>query len=202
MGTHNADQLVVWQWNCRGFRRKRGPLQQYIAMTSMSLDVTLLQEPNCTPSFSGLEAYGSDSGLIGTLVSNRLTVRIHSVASDIPHQIIEVIMHTKHSDSLFILSLYRSRRARTHNFHYLFTEFTKLGNKLLISRDFNTPHSVWGYPKSTVKGTKLWDNICNMRFTLLTDPAQPTRIGNSVSRDTCSNLTMARGTGVVYLVGP
>ncbi|KAH6928381.1 hypothetical protein HPB50_015243 [Hyalomma asiaticum] len=34
-----------------------------------------------------------------------------------------------------------------------------------------------------------------MRFTLFTDPAQPTRIENSVSRDTCPDLTMARGTG-------
>ncbi|KAL1469730.1 hypothetical protein MTO96_040890 [Rhipicephalus appendiculatus] len=75
MATRNPDPLVVWQWNCRGFRGKRGPLQQYIAMTSMAPDVILLQEPNCTPSLSGFEAYGSDSGLVGALVSNRLTCR-------------------------------------------------------------------------------------------------------------------------------
>ncbi|KAH6932486.1 hypothetical protein HPB50_006300 [Hyalomma asiaticum] len=45
-------------------------------MTSMAPDVILLQEPNCIPSLSGFEAYGSDSGLIGTLVSNRLTTRL------------------------------------------------------------------------------------------------------------------------------
>ncbi|KAH6925417.1 hypothetical protein HPB50_004963 [Hyalomma asiaticum] len=60
METRNVHQLVVWQWNCRGFRRKRGPLQQYIAMTSMAPDVILLQEPNCTTSLAGFEAYGTD----------------------------------------------------------------------------------------------------------------------------------------------
>ncbi|KAH6925530.1 hypothetical protein HPB50_006574 [Hyalomma asiaticum] len=57
MGTRNADQLVVWHWNCKGFCRKRGPLQRYIAMTSIAPDAVLLQEPNCTPSLMGFEAY-------------------------------------------------------------------------------------------------------------------------------------------------
>ncbi|KAH7962091.1 hypothetical protein HPB52_014340 [Rhipicephalus sanguineus] len=108
----------------------------------MAPDVILRQEPNCTPSLAGFEAYGSDS------------------------------------------------------------EFSKLGDKLLICGDFNAAHSVWGYPKNTGKGTKLWDNICNMRFTLLSDPAQPTRVGNSVSRDTCPDLTIIRDTGAVISSGP
>ncbi|KAH7943943.1 hypothetical protein HPB52_013721 [Rhipicephalus sanguineus] len=108
-------------------------------MTPMAPDVILLQEPNCTPSLAGFEAYG---------------------------------------------------------------KFSKLGDKLLICGDFNAAHSVWGYPKNTGKGTELWDNICNMRFTLLSDPAQRTRVGNSFSRDTCPDLTMIRATGAVISSGP
>ncbi|KAH7938952.1 hypothetical protein HPB52_002949 [Rhipicephalus sanguineus] len=55
---------------------------------------------------------------------------------------------------------------------------------------------------NTGKGTKLWDNICNMRFTLLSYLAQPIRVGNSVSRYTCPDLAMIRGTGAVISSGP
>lgn len=41
-----------------------------------------------------------------------------------------------------------------------------------------------------------------MRFTLLTDPTQPSRVGNSISRDTCLDLAIIRGTGAVISSGP
>ncbi|KAH6938986.1 hypothetical protein HPB50_015347 [Hyalomma asiaticum] len=41
-----------------------------------------------------------------------------------------------------------------------------------------------------------------MPLTLLIDPGQPTRIGNSVSLDTCPYLTMARGTAAVICSRP
>lgn len=44
----------------------------------------------------------------------------------------------------------------------------------------------------TVKGNKLWELIHQQGLTVHTDPACPTRIGNSVSRDTCPDLTMTK----------
>ncbi|KAH7977309.1 hypothetical protein HPB49_000577 [Dermacentor silvarum] len=53
---------------------------------------------------------------------------------------------------------------------------------------------------SNAKGTRLWNDICNMRYTLLTDTEHPTHIGNS--RDTCPELTFVRNTGPVVAHGP
>lgn len=38
-------KLVVWQWNCRGFNRKRAELQFLIEQTEVPPDVIALQEP-------------------------------------------------------------------------------------------------------------------------------------------------------------
>lgn len=202
MAPRDPPQLVVWQWNCRGFRQKRGSLQQYVATSTNPPDVILLQEPNCTPSLSGYSPLSGVSPLVGALVSKRVTCRMHTTSSDIPHQILEVITQGKRGDSLFILNVYSSPRSRTHCFYRLLKEFGSLGRVCVVCGDFNAPHVAWGYVKSQAKGTRLWNSICNMRYTLLTDPEHATRIGNSVSRDTCPDLTFARNTGPVVAHGP
>lgn len=202
MAPRDPPQLVVWQWNCRGFRQKRGSLQQYVATSTNPPDVILLQEPNCTPSLSGYSPLSGVSPLVGALVSKRVTCRMHTTSSDIPHQILEVITQGKRGDSLFILNVYSSPRSRTHCFYRLLKEFGSLGRVCVVCGDFNAPHVAWGYVKSQAKGTRLWNSICNMRYTLLTDPEHATRIGNSVSRDTCPDLTFVRNTGPVVAHGP
>ncbi|KAH6919917.1 hypothetical protein HPB50_029098 [Hyalomma asiaticum] len=52
------------------------------------------------------------------------------------------------------------------------------------------------------KGTRLWNAICNMRYTILTDPEHLTRLGNSVSRDTCPDLTFVRNSVPLVAHGP
>lgn len=64
--------------------------------------------------------------------------------------------------------------------------------KLLIVGDFNAAHPTWGYKQATAKGTKLYDAMCQHQLTLLTDPEQPTRTGNSVSKDTCPDLALIK----------
>ncbi|KAH7952567.1 hypothetical protein HPB52_024021 [Rhipicephalus sanguineus] len=120
-GWGRVTRTILWSGSgtAGGLRGKRGPLQQYIAMTPMAPDVILLQQPNCTPPLAGFEAYGSDS------------------------------------------------------------EFSKLGDKLLICGDFNAAHSVWGYPKNTGKGTKLWDNICKCASPYFLTPNNPPASGTA-----------------------
>lgn len=202
MATLSKQQIVVWQWNCRGYRRKRASLQQYAAMSTHPPDIILLQEPNCSPSLSGFTTFTGTSPLVGALVSKHLTCNSHTINIDIPHQILEIITQGKNSCSLFILNVYSSPRSRTHSFHRLLIEFGRLGRTLLVCGDFNAPHTVWGYRKSEAKGTRLWDDICNLRYTLHTDPGHPTRLGNSVTRDTCPDLTFSKNTGPVIAHGP
>ncbi|KAH8041834.1 hypothetical protein HPB51_018628 [Rhipicephalus microplus] len=47
-----------------------------------------------------------------------------------------------------------------------------------------------GYATETPKGRRLTQVLAIHRMTLLTEPDQPTRLGNSVSRDTCPDLTI------------
>lgn len=65
-------------------------------------------------------------------------------------------------------------------------------NPLVILEDFNAQHSAWGYKTDTKKGRMLWDNAQSLRLTLLTDPAYPTRRGNSVQHDTTPDLTFVK----------
>ncbi|KAG0433727.1 hypothetical protein HPB47_019629, partial [Ixodes persulcatus] len=80
------------------------------------------------------------------------------------------------------------------NFAYLLAATFKLAkqNGVVVLGDLNAAHPAWGYGKATVKGNKLWELIHQQGLTVHTDPACPTRIGNSVSRDTCPDLTMTK----------
>ncbi|KAH7969886.1 hypothetical protein HPB52_022481 [Rhipicephalus sanguineus] len=52
------------------------------------------------------------------------------------------------------------------------------------------PH--WGYRREERRGRKLAELISTMGLTILTDPTHPTRIGSSVTRDTCPDLTLTK----------
>ncbi|KAH9371253.1 hypothetical protein HPB48_020701 [Haemaphysalis longicornis] len=42
--TTNATGVTVWQWNCRGFSKKKAVVQQHIEHAARKPDVLLLQE--------------------------------------------------------------------------------------------------------------------------------------------------------------
>lgn len=49
-------QYTIWQWNCRGYRRKRGNLEQFIRSRETKPDVILLQETNHAAKLAGYKA--------------------------------------------------------------------------------------------------------------------------------------------------
>ncbi|XP_077530885.1 uncharacterized protein LOC144142925 [Haemaphysalis longicornis] len=53
-------------------------------------------------------------------------------------------------------------------------------------------HQSWGYLKNNVKGRNLAQDATELDYILITDPAYPTRIGNSISRDTTPDLTFVK----------
>ncbi|KAH7977578.1 hypothetical protein HPB49_002644 [Dermacentor silvarum] len=63
---------------------------------------------------------------------------------------------------------------------------------LLIVGDFNAPSRLWGYPREDTRGRKLAELLSTLGLTLHTDPANPTRLGNSIQRDICPDLTITR----------
>lgn len=68
----------------------------------------------------------------------------------------------------------------------------KMGDAIaLICGDFNAQHEELGYTVTTAKGRDLLEDAAETGFTLLTNPAQPSRIGTSTARDTNPDLAFA-----------
>ncbi|KAM7293349.1 hypothetical protein ISCGN_026479 [Ixodes scapularis] len=65
-------------------------------------------------------------------------------------------------------------------------------NSLVFVGDFNAANPTWGYVKENPKGRRLAQAIANNHLTIMTEPEHPTKIVNSVSRDTCPDLTLVR----------
>ncbi|KAG0427692.1 hypothetical protein HPB47_025277 [Ixodes persulcatus] len=66
------------------------------------------------------------------------------------------------------------------------------GNTVVVVGNSNAPHPVWGYRRVSVKGRSLWADAQHAGLTLVTDPQQPTRMGNSLSIDTTPDLTFTK----------
>ncbi|KAH7972488.1 hypothetical protein HPB52_012589 [Rhipicephalus sanguineus] len=102
--------LTVWQWNCRGYRKKRSHLQQLVQKlqadpqaTEPAPDVIALQEtstPSTLPGYAAYHQLGSHaSPCTSTLVHNGLTAVQHDIeATGIQHALVEILPR-KRTDS-------------------------------------------------------------------------------------------------------
>lgn len=110
--TQNDNSTRVWQWNCRGYRRKRGSLTQFIATQDQKPDVVALQEVECVPSLSGYIAFcqetagAEDKPRVATLVAKHITVFMLTLSSQVPHLFLELLPRGRADRGLFILNIY------------------------------------------------------------------------------------------------
>ncbi|KAH6944767.1 hypothetical protein HPB50_004971 [Hyalomma asiaticum] len=113
--------------------------------------------------------------------------------SRVEHSLIEIIPGSKLKNSIFVLNIYSSPKGRHHRFTTLLSKALTIasneGAPIVIAGEFNAPHHVRGYPRTTVKGAELWQAASDLNFTLVTDPTFPTCTGNSCYRDTTPDLT-------------
>lgn len=100
----------------------------------------------------------------------------------------------KQDPSIHILNIYSSPKLPNITYTDIFSKARAAAGRepLVIVGDFNAPSTHWGYHREERRGRKLAELISTMGFTLLTDPTHPTRIGNSVTRDTCPDLTLIK----------
>ncbi|KAG0432617.1 hypothetical protein HPB47_020688 [Ixodes persulcatus] len=198
--TARTDTARVWQWNCRGYRRKRGALTQFLAAQEQQPDDIALQEAGCVPSLSGYIAFCQETTSeeekprVSTLVSKHISVIERSLETSIPYVFLELLPRKRGHCSLFLLNVYSSP-SKSKDTLNLLRDALRIAcpkdNNLLIVGDFNATHTTLGYAKDSAKGRKLMDAIEVYRLTLLNEPDQPTRIGNSLSHDTCPDLTLS-----------
>ncbi|KAH7934980.1 hypothetical protein HPB52_002556 [Rhipicephalus sanguineus] len=186
--------LTVWQWNCRGHRKKRSHLQQLVQKlqadpqaTEPAPDVIALQEtytPSTLPGYAAYHQLGSHSSpCTSTLVHNGLTAVQHEIeATGIQHTLVEILPRKRTDRSLFVMNVYSSPREKAADFSHLFSQTIALVGdaQLLLLGDFNARHPDWGYMHTDPKGRKLGSL------------QPPTRIGNSVCRDTSPDLTLCK----------
>lgn len=91
-----------------------------------------------------------------------------------------------------IVNIYSPPRDRLADFEDVVSAAMRLASRrdrVLVLGDFNAQHSEWGYAADSPKGKLLLDLTERYDLTLLTRLDEPTRIGNSVSKDTSPDLT-------------
>lgn len=189
---------VVWQWNCRSFRNKKTSLlpfaQQHfpdiIALQEVDVNQVTLRDYNAF--------YTTPQARTAILVRNTKTAQLHALSTTIDHAFVELLpSHQKHP-ILYILNIYSPPSGQLPGINSLIKQATRQakGNQLAIVGDFNAPHTAWGYARNTRKGTQLQEAIQQNCLSLCNQPHTPTRIGNSVSRDTSPDLTLTRNIAV------
>ncbi|KAH7940123.1 hypothetical protein HPB52_021876 [Rhipicephalus sanguineus] len=155
--------VTVWQWNCRGFRPK--------PHHALPHPVTAVLTRR-------------------TLVVNRADLPF----PEVQHVFLEIVPQHREQPFLFLLNVYNPPRASENaSLLSLLRAAAAKASKspLLILGDFNVKHPDWVYPKADGPGRRLWE-LAQLNLSLLTHPTQPTRIGNSVCRDTTPDLSFCR----------
>ncbi|KAH7935090.1 hypothetical protein HPB52_003694 [Rhipicephalus sanguineus] len=189
-------KFEIIQWNARGFRnrRKRSHLSLFLHSLGSQPAVLALQESGVTPTLSGYCSYMG--GTIACLLMHKAYTAIQiDLDLDLPYDYcISVLPQQRGQPSIHILNVYCPPRLAGASFAHLFHRAlpTAARQPLVIVGDFNAPSPHWGYHYEKARRRELKELISSLSLTLLTDPAQPTRYGNSVTRDTCPDLSLTR----------
>ncbi|XP_077550626.1 uncharacterized protein LOC144163745 [Haemaphysalis longicornis] len=108
---------------------------------------------------------------------------------------VKVVTGKKKKESTYIANVYSSSSHGKQKFKALLHKASKIAgpdNRLIICGDFNAQNQAWGYQRTLAKGRDLLQDSTDLGLNLITDPTQPTRTGNSVTRDTTPDLTFVR----------
>lgn len=121
-----TEECEIWQWNCRGFRRKKEQLSQLVAMQPRPPAVIALQEVGIRPNMQSYDTHGeavnnNNEWRVATLVHKSITAIQHKPIEgiEIPH-IITKILYIKirkrkvFSPCKFIVHLDKERELSTN----------------------------------------------------------------------------------------
>lgn len=183
----------IWQWNCRGFAKKRCNLQLLVQSVETPPDVIALQETGKAVKFTGYQTFQSNGNhKTAVLIQRNIPAsRTQFDSVEIAHDFITILPTKRGATKLFILNVYSNPKAQHHRFNLLFSLARREAgpHTLVVLGDFNAPHTAWGYSKSTKKGNDLWYQAKIHHLTIETEPNTPTRIGNSAQKDSTPDLT-------------
>lgn len=196
-GPQNSAPVTIVQWHCRGFRAraKRAALRLYLStLDSLPADVAL-QEPGDAATLTNYIIYQRDAqtalGVHKDYTASLVDLECNTAFSHVMATLLPV---RKGDPAVHVLNVYSSPKLANVSYAELFNKALKVAGRepLLIVGDFDAPSPLWGYRNEEKRGRKLAMLISTLGLTLHTDPAHPTRIGNSVTRDTCPDLTFTK----------
>lgn len=193
-----ATKFTIWQWNCASFKQRGAAFKQYLNAQTSKPQVILTQE-TLTPSpiISGYKVvaqHGTGGRGIATHIAQQYSYVTHELkqgSSKIEATLVDIIPNNKLNDHIFILNVYSSPSHKRQGFTKLITKASSIATEhpFIVAGDFNAPHTAWGYTKTSKKGRNLQEAAENAELNLITDAEYPTRLGNSVARDTTPDLT-------------
>ena len=189
-------KLKVWQWNARGLKSKRANLQLHIQSMIQPPDIIMIQEPYTPVDLTGYNKFlANEKSRVITYVKKDISALQHiDTESKTEHVIVEIFPVNVKNDKLITLNAYSPPRDHTNDLGKTLTRFNRKysNQKMLFVGDFNAPNVEWGYPYPSAKGRNLLQVAQNTGFSTLNDFGNPTRIGNSVSRNTSPDITLAK----------
>ncbi|KAH8009667.1 hypothetical protein HPB51_018964 [Rhipicephalus microplus] len=203
--------ITIWQWNCASFLRRKAALLQLIKAQASMPHVLLLQETLSEKvvlsGYRSISQKGANGRGIATLVRKDTSFEQHEVKicdsdkrSGLEAQLIEIIPNGKIRSNIFVFNLYSPPSAYKHNIRSLLHRVATAATShpLIVAGDFNAPHPSWGCVTRTKKGANLVAASIDLNLTLISDPRFPTRLGNSVARDTMPDLSFTRNAVVEW----
>ncbi|KAH7934350.1 hypothetical protein HPB49_025063 [Dermacentor silvarum] len=150
------------QWNCRGLKDRKKRAHLRLYLETLEFLVAVV----------ALEEPGTGEVTLPTTPPFSYTM-------------VSVLPLNRSDPPVHILNIYCPPKLKSVTFSEIFTQAMQVAGRdpLLIVGDFNAPSRLWG---------ELAELLSTLGLTLHTNPANPTRVGNSIQRDTCPDLTITR----------
>ncbi|KAL3197866.1 hypothetical protein MRX96_044677 [Rhipicephalus microplus] len=198
MDIHN--KIKIWHSNANGFRCRKAILQQYLRSLEPTAcpDVIAVQETHTedTPTLPGYRAHACppSARTCGKGVAQGMCTFIRKGTAHVKHQQFlgswdtTIELNPRHGKQKFKTLFHKTKSATSQ----AQKDLAKRGDAAaIICGDFNAQHREVGYTTTTSKGRDLLEDAGEAEFTLLTNPAHPSRIGTSAARDTNPDVTFA-----------
>ncbi|KAM7310304.1 hypothetical protein ISCGN_007212, partial [Ixodes scapularis] len=127
------------------------------------------------------------------------TIQHEPVVDNVPHILLELLPRRKEQRRVFLLNVYSPPKDQSKAVARILAEVLRVAKDtpLLVVGDFNANHAEWGHLHTLPKALSLQECVDEHDYTILNDFRYPTRIGNSVSKNTSPDLSMTRMIGEV-----
>lgn len=101
------EMITIWQWNCRGYTRKRRNLQMLLSNTLDTPLVIALQEPGLNVKLLGYQTFQRpDNPFTATLVHRNMPAEcMHFDSIEIPHDIVVLYPPKRTASRMYILNV-------------------------------------------------------------------------------------------------